>query len=341
MTIAISVVAPVYGCTACLEALYDRTRAAFEGTGLTWELVLVDDRGPDDPWPLICEMAARDARVRGVRLSRNHGQHLAIWAGLARARGDWVAVMDCDLQDDPGVIPALHAAALMRADDAVIVDRGTWSDSWVRRAGSRAFYRMIDLLGGISIKNVGNFGLYSRRMVDSLLDFREQEVFLPMMVTLTGLPRSTYRVDRAERAAGKSAYSMLRLLRMATAIVIRFSDRPLKLSVVAGFAISALAALISLGLVVLWLFGAFRVPGWTSTVLSVWFLSGLIMATLGVHGFYLGRVFNEVKGRPRIVIEAQTGADAPAPTPPAPTPHAPDRARHHDAARGRKDEIPA
>lgn len=85
----------------------------------------------------------------------------------------------------------------------------------------------------------------------------------------------------------------------------------------------------------------FRVPGWTSTVLSVWFLSGLIMATLGVHGFYLGRVFNEVKGRPRIVIEAQTGADAPAPTPPAPTPHAPDRARHHDAARGRKDEIPA
>jgi dolichol-phosphate mannosyltransferase len=306
----ISIVSPVYGCTGCLDALCRKVREAFEGSGLDWELVLVDDRGPDDPWPLICELARKDARIRGVRLSRSHGQHLAIWAGLAKARGDWVAVLDCDLQDDPALIPTLHQAALARDTDAIVVDRGSWSDSWFRRAASRAFYRIIELLGGISIQNVGNFGLYSRRMVDTLLLYGEQEVFLPMMIALTGLKRDTYRLDRSARAAGSSSYTFMRLLRMAAAILIRFSDRPLKLSVVVGFAFSLFAALISLLLTVLWLFGIFTVPGWTSTILSVWFLSGLIMATLGVHGFYLGRVFAEVKQRPRIIVESTTATPA-------------------------------
>jgi len=306
MTDTISIVSPVYGCTDCLKALYKGVCEAFEGSDFDWELVLVDDRGPDDPWSQICELARLDERVRGVRLSRNHGQHLAIWAGLAEARGDWIAVMDCDLQDDPAIIPALHETALARQLDAIIVDRGSWSDSWFRRIASRAFYRLIDLLGGISIQNVGNFGLYSRRMVDTLLLYEEQEVFLPMMIALTGLKRDTYKLDRSDRVAGQSSYTTMRLLRMASAIVIRFSDRPLKLSVVVGFAFSFFAALISLLLVILWLFGIFTVPGWTSTVLSVWFLSGLIMATLGLHGFYLGRVFAEVKKRPRIIIEEKT-----------------------------------
>lgn len=302
----ISLVSPVYGCRGCLEALVDAVRAAFDKTGLDWELVLVDDRGPDTPWPLICELAERDGRVRGLRLSRNHGQHLAIWAGLAEARGDWVAVLDCDLQDDPAILPALYRMGVAEAVDAVIVDRGTWSDSAFRRLASRAFLRMLELLSGMKQENTGNFGLYSRRMVDTLLLFQEQEVFLPMMVALTGLQRRTYLHDRAGRRVGKSSYNLTRLIRQAMAIIIRFSDRPLKLSVIVGLAFSLLSATVSLLLVLAWLSGSFTVPGWTSTVLSVWFLSGLIMATLGVHGFYLGRIFSEVKSRPRLVIEART-----------------------------------
>ena len=307
-TPTISVVSPVYGCRNCLEALSDAVRAAFDGTGLDWELLLVDDRGPDDPWPLICELAQLDPRIRGIRLSRNHGQHLAIWAGLAEARGDWVAVIDCDLQDDPAILSTLHQTALAERAEAVIVDRGVWSDSAFRRFAARTFYRVINVLGGVAIDNVGNFGLYSRRMVDTLLLFREQEVFLPMMVALTGLKHRTYRLDRADRAAGRSAYNFLGLLRLAIAIIIRFSDRPLKLSVIVGLTFSLFSAAISLLLVVAWLSGAFTVPGWTSTVLSVWFLSGLIMATLGIHGFYIGRVFSEVKMRPRIIVETTTDA---------------------------------
>lgn len=306
----ITVLSPVYGCRDCLVSLVERVRAAFEETGFAWELILVDDRGPDEPWPLICELAAEDERVRGVRLARNHGQHLAIWAGLEAARGDWVAVVDCDLQDDPAAIPALYERAITESADAVIVERGSWSDSWFRRFASNTFYRLVDVLGGIKLQNTGNFGLYSRKVVDSLVMFREQEVFLPMMVALTGLKSTTHQINRSERAAGRSSYSFLKLVRMAAEIIVRFSDRPLKLSVVVGFAFSAISASISLFLLIAWLFGAFTVPGWTSTILSVWFLSGMIMATLGVHGFYLGRVFAEVKARPRIVIETTTETHA-------------------------------
>lgn len=302
----ISVVSPIYGCRESLMALAARVKAAFEDEELDWELILVDDRGPDKPWDLIEELASSDPRIRGIRLARNHGQHLAIWAGLEAARGDYVAVIDCDLQDDPGVIPDLYRHAKDRGVEAVIVDRGAWSDSRLRRFASSSFYLLVQWLAGIRINNVGNFGLYGRRMIDTLLQFREQEVFLPIMVSLSGYETTKYEVDRDERQQGDSSYNMLRLLRLAIAIVVRFSDRPLKLSVLIGGFFSGMATLVSVALFVLWLAGSFTVQGWTSTILSLWFLSGLILATLGIHGFYLGRVFREVQGRPRILVQETT-----------------------------------
>ena len=307
----ISVVSPVYGCTGCLEALADAVRAAFDGTELDWELVLVDDRGPDAPWPVIEDLSARDPRVRGVRLARNHGQHLAIWAGLDAARGDWVAVIDCDLQDDPAVIPDLYAKAIADQVEGVVVERGKWSDNRFRRFASDTFYKVFHALSGVRLKNIGNFGLYSRRMVDVLLMYEEQEVFLPIMVSISGLSTSEMRLDRGDRHSGESSYSLGRLISLSLAVVIRFSDRPLKISVVFGLCISFLAAIVSITLFVGRIVGTFTVPGWTSTVLSMWFLSGLILAVLGVHGFYLGRVFAEVKRRPRLLVERTTDAGDP------------------------------
>ncbi|MFC5087752.1 glycosyltransferase family 2 protein [Microvirga arabica] len=285
----ISIVSPVYGCRDCLHALADVVGRAFEGCDFDWELVLVDDRAPDQPWSVIAELAARDQRIRGVRLTRNHGQHLAIWAGLEAARGDWVAVIDCDLQDDPGIIPALRERALLEGADAVVVDRGDWSDTGLRRRTSRLFYQTMDMLTKIRLNNnIGNFGLYSRRLVDILLTFHDKEVFLPVMVSLTGLPQVTYMLDRSGRHAGKSSYNLMRLMRMAVAIIIRFSDRPLKLSIIIGLTFSSFAALCTVLILLAWATGAFTVPGWTSLILSLWFLAGLILAVLGVHGFYIG-----------------------------------------------------
>lgn len=307
----ISVISPVYGCRDCLQALADAVAAAFRDTDLQWELILVDDRAPDDPWPMITGLAGRDRRIRGLRLSRNHGQHLAIWAGLEAARGDWAVVLDCDLQDDPAIIPLLLERALAGRFDAVVVDRGEWSDTGLRRRASRLFYRMMETLGGLKLNNnIGNFGMYSRRLVDVLLRFRDKEVFLPVMVALTGLPATTLSIDRSTRAAGTSSYNLARLIRMAIAIVIRFSDRPLKLSVVVGTVLSCFAALLSLIVLLAWATGAFSVPGWTSLILSVWFLAGLILAVLGVHGIYIGRIFAEVQDRPRILVDQTTDGEA-------------------------------
>jgi len=301
--VLISVVSPVYNCTACLPEIVARVRAAFAERAEDWEIVFVDDRGPNEPWPVIQSLVAEDARVRGVRLTRNHGQHLAIWAGLAHARGDWVAVVDCDLQDDPAVLGALVDRACAGTADAVVVDRGEWRDSRWRRAASRSFYAGLAAVTGFRIDgNAGNFGLYSRRMVDNLLAFRDKEVFLPAMAVMTGLERDAYVVPRAGRFEGRSSYNLKRLLRFAIALVIRFSDRPLKLSVFAGLALSGLSGVIALVVLIAWLTGHITVQGWASTVLSIWFVGGLILSALGVHGFYLGRIFTEVQGRPRIRV---------------------------------------
>ncbi len=303
----ISVVSPVYGCKDCLRKLYQLVASTFDAESIAWEIILVDDRGPDTPWSLIEELASEDSRVTGVRLAKNHGQHLAIWAGFAKARGDWVAVIDCDLQDDPSIIPELLTKAVETGSDAVVVERGLWKDSGLRRTLSSQFYKMLNRLFDLNFdQNTGNFGIYSRRLVDLLLTFRDKEVFLPIMVALTGLPKVTHRHDRASRDIGESSYNFFRLLRLAVSIIIRFTDRPLKYSIYAGLLISAFSAVVSVCLLFLWMIGAFSVPGWTSVILSTWFLSGLILAVLGVHGFYVGRIFSEVQDRPRIIVEQVT-----------------------------------
>jgi dolichol-phosphate mannosyltransferase len=238
---------------------------------------------------------------------RNHGQHLAIWAGFEQARGKWVAVLDCDLQDDPSVLPELYRRALQGSADAVIVERGVWHDSWLRRISSHLFHHMMERLSGFRMSsNSGNFGIYSKRMVQALLSFEDKEVFLPAMAILTGLPRETMTVPRSERLAGRSSYSLKSLLRFASALIIRFSDRPLKASVVTGMLFSSLSAIIAAIIFMGWLIGSIEVQGWTSLMLSVWFIGGLILFALGIHGFYIGRIFNEVQRRPRIFVEQVT-----------------------------------
>jgi dolichol-phosphate mannosyltransferase len=308
----ISVVSPVYNCTRCLPEIVRRVRETLDGHDLGWEILFVDDRGPGEPWPVIEALAAADERVRGVRLMRNHGQHLAIWAGLAHARGDWVAVIDCDLQDDPAMLIRMLDIARESSCDAVIVDRGEWRDSWWRRAASRLFAALLRAITGMKVGvNAGNFGLYSLRMVENLLAFRDKEVFLPAMTVMTGLERRSLVIPRAPRAEGRSSYGLRQLLRLAVALIIRFSDRPLKLSVLAGLALSGLSAGIALVVLIAWASGVITVAGWTSLMLSIWFVGGLILSALGVHGFYIGRIFNEVQDRPRIrVMEATANLTA-------------------------------
>lgn len=307
----VSVVSPVYGCKDCLIQLTAAVSGTLEHTPYDWELILVDDRGPDEPWDVITELSKKHSRVRGIRLARNHGQHLAIWAGLEASQGDWVVVVDCDLQDNPSYIPQLVEKVIFENVEAVIVERGSWSDSIFRRLSSRSFYCIVRALSGINLSNVGNFGVYSRRMVDLLLRFEEQDVYLPFMVSITGLKKTQLVIDRDERHSGQSSYTTRQLLKLAFSLIVNFSDRPLKYVAIIGAVMSFIALFFSIALIGAYLLGAFTVPGWASIILSMWFLSGLTLAVLGIHGIYLGRIFSEAKRRPRIIVEVETNATKP------------------------------
>lgn len=303
----ISVVSPVYGCRECLKTLTAKVQEAFEGTDLDWELILVDDCGPDEPWDTIKDITANNSNVRGIKLAGNHGQHLAIWAGLEDAKGDWAVILDCDMQDDPSIIPALYEQAKGQKVDSVVVERGDWVDSRFRRLVSKLFYQFIRLITGFAIPtNIGNYGIYSRKLVDILLSFGDREVFLPIMVVLAGLPQQMYKLDRSKRTVGESSYNLARLIKFSIAIIVRFSDRPLKISIVLGFFFSSVSMLVAAFVFVAWHWGAIAVPGWASTILSIWFLAGLILSVLGIQGVYLGRIFKEVQQRPRIIVEKYT-----------------------------------
>jgi dolichol-phosphate mannosyltransferase len=298
----LSVVSPVYGCAGCLEALCERIAAAVAPLGLEHEVVLVCDASPDDAWARIVEIAGRDPRVRGLRLSRNFGQHPAITAGLAHARGDWVVVLDCDLQDPPEAIPALLARA-REGFDAVVAQRKRRKDGVLKRGLSAAFYGVLSwLTGERHDPETANFGIYSRRVVDTLLRMPESGRFFPLLVRWTGLPRTTLAVEHGERASGRSGYSLVGLLRLALEVITSHSDRPLRQVAKLGL-LFGLGSFAFVGVSIYrWLVGDIAVAGFTTIIASIWLVGGATITSLGLVGIYVGRIFNETKRRPVYVV---------------------------------------
>lgn len=303
----LSIVSPVYGCAGCLEELVERCKRALGG-GERLEILLVDDGSPDDAWRRIGELARLHPEVRGVRLSRNFGQHAAIYAGLERARGDHVAVLDCDLQDRPEEIPALLARA-RAGTDIVLAQRQARRDGLGKRLASWCFYRVLAWLTGVPQDHrVANFGVYSRRVVELLVAMPESDRCFPLMVRWTGLPSESVPVEHAARAEGRSAYGLRKAARLAMGIALSHSDKPLRLVVKAGMAVSLVAGGVVLAAVYLWASGRTGVAGYTSIIASIWLLCGILMFCMGVVGMYVGQVFRDGKHRPAFVVERELDA---------------------------------
>lgn len=301
----LSVVSPVYGCEGCLEELVLRVRAAVAQTGMALELLLVNDGSPDRSWERITELASLYPQVRGLRLSRNFGQHYAIAAGIEHARGELVAVMDCDLQDLPEELPRLVAAAL-EGNDVVFAQRTERQDSALKRWGSYAFFRLLSYLTDVrQDHSTANFGVFTRKVIDTVNLMPESDRCFPLMVKWTGFRTAHIEVRHAERTAGKSGYSLRKLLRLALNIVLSYSDKPLRLVVKLGLAFSALALLIVLLSIYRYSVGDVAVAGFTSVVASIWLLGGIMIFCIGVTGLYLGRLFNDAKGRPYYIVSEQ------------------------------------
>lgn len=310
----VSVVSPIYGCAGCIERLCERVIAAVEAAGHACELILVCDASPDEAWQRIVEVAAVEPRVRALRFSRNFGQHPAISAGLAQARGEWIVVMDCDLQDPPEFIPDLLARA-RQGFDAVVAERKQRRDSWFKRSASRAFYATLSYLTGERYNpETANFGVYSRALVDAILGLPEQGRFFPLLVRWVGFAQTTLPVQHAERDSGRSGYSLAKALQLALDAIMSFSDRPLRLVVRIGLLFALVSFLFVAASVYRYWSGDIAVAGFTSIVASIWLVGGVSISCLGVVGLYVGRIFGEAKRRPHyLVAERLNIVDRPLP----------------------------
>ena len=295
-----------------IDELVRRIVASVAPVTSDFEIILVDDRGPDNSWGRIEAAAAADPRVRGVRLSRNFGQHRAITAGLESARGEWVVVMDCDLQDRPEEIPKLLAHAQAEGYDLVFARRTNRQDTWLKRAFSRFFYAVLSYLTDTrQDPAIANFGVYHRKVVAAVLSMRESIRYFPTMVRWVGFRAGSLAVVHAERAEGTSSYNLRSLLYLALDIILAYSDKPLRLTVKAGLCISLGAfALVAW---TLWRFATGRIVvlGYTSVVVSVWFFAGLGLSVLGMLGLYIGKTFEQVKERPLYLVDRRTVPEAP------------------------------
>ncbi len=302
----LSVVIPVYKAEHCLNELYLRLKAALESISPDFEIVLVEDCGADNSWQVIERLAAADPRVRGIQFSRNFGQHYGITAGIDHCHGDWVIVMDCDLQDRPEEIPRLYTKA-QEGYDIVLARRAARQDPLLKRLTSWLFYKIFSYLADIEYDGAsGNFRIMSRKVVASFRRMGEQLRFFGGLVQWLGFPTASIEVEHAERFEGNSTYTFGKLWKLATETIIAYSDKPLRIGVRFGFGMAGLA--FCYGIYILlraWTYGS-PIPGWNSLIVSLYFIGGIIIAMLGIIGIYLGKAFDESKKRPLYIVRRTT-----------------------------------
>lgn len=302
----ISIVSPVYGSPGLIPELCRRLHKSLQELTEAYEIVLVFDCSPDDGWERICDSAVIDARVKGLRLSRNFGQHAAITAGLTRACGEWVVVMDCDLQDRPEELPKLFAKA-QEGFKVVLATRQQRRNSLFDRVTSRFFYAVFNRLAGANMDHaVANYGIYRRDVTQAFLEMKDSHRFFPLFVQWMGFPTARVPVTHDSRSQGRSAYNLSKRAKLAVNTIIAFSNQPLQMMIAAGLSISAISAGLVVYYVAQYLFGNITEPGFASLILSIWLVGGLLMMCMGILGVYVGRIFDQTKGRPWFIVDETT-----------------------------------
>ena len=298
----ISVVSPVYMGGGMVHELVTRVKENVSKLTDDFDIILVNDASPDLSWQMILKECAADKRVKGINLSRNFGQHRAITAGLNYAKGDWVVVMDCDLQDRPEEIAALYSKA-KEGYDVVQGERVERKDTFLKRWSSVIFHYVFDWLTGIQTNNkIGNFGVYKQDVILQILKMPERDRDFTFMTSYVGFKTIAIPIEHGARLEGKSSYNLNRLLKLAFDCIISNTNKPLKMMVEFGFVMSLLSLLMAAYNVVAYFIGFINVAGFTTTVFSIWFVGGLIMAQLGIVGLYIGKIFDQVKGRPLYIV---------------------------------------
>jgi len=291
-------VIPVYKARDCLGELYRRLVQALESLDPDFELVLVEDDGQDGSWEEIASLAERDPRVKGIRLSRNFGQHYAISAGLDHAFGDWVVVMDCDLQDQPEEIEKLYRKA-QEGFEMVFARRIDRKDARTKSLRSHLFGRVLSWLMDAKFdETVANFSVSSQKAVRAYREYRERDRAFFMIMRDIGFSCAFADVDHGARYAGTTSYSLRKLIAFATQVIVSTSTRPLHLSIRFGAIVASMSLAYAVYLIGRRVLVNVGVAGWTSLAVLISLFFGLLFIQLGIIGLYLGKTFEESKRRP-------------------------------------------
>lgn len=313
----LTIIVPCYNEEAVLHETARRLLAVADGlkekNGALTRLLFVDDGSTDRTWDLVCELGREDRRIAGLKLAHNAGHQHALWAGLTRGveMGDAVISIDADLQDDPQAIAEMVDKYAAGADIVYGVRKSRSTDTFFKRQSAQLYYRLLAALGGEVVFNHADYRLVSRRAGKALLRHTERNLFIRGLVKTLGFREDYVYYDRAERFAGESKYPLRKMLAFAWDGITSFSVRPLRLITLLGL----LFMLVSVGIIawaLLTYSGGHAMRGWTSLLVSLWFVGGAILAALGIIGEYIGKIYSEVKRRPLFFVETTTGLDEPA-----------------------------
>ncbi len=306
----ISVVIPEYGCREAVFPLHARLSETLSKLCDDYEIIFVEDRDPQNSWEDISILSKRDPHVKGIRFTRNFGQERAITAGISHSKGDYVVVMDCDLQDRPEGIRELYELA-KQGNDVVFARRKERHDTVLTKFLSGLFYRIYNILADDDYDpEVGNFSIASRRAVNSFLNMNETNRGYIMFLKWLGYPSVTIDITADERAAGESSYSFRKKVKYAMQEITSQSNKPLWLAIYIGTGFVFFAFLMIIWLIIKHFTDGAIPEGWASMMISIYLVGGLLLSSIGVHGIYVGNIYNEVRNRPLYVIDETRNLDS-------------------------------
>ena len=299
----ISVVIPVLNESSLIEELTKRVKINVEKITPNFEIIIIDDGSKDDTWDKIIYEAKKEKRVKGIKFTRNFGHHYAITAGLHNTVGEWVIVMDGDLQDRPEVIPELYRKA-QEGYEVVFVSRQNRTEKIYYKILQRIFYIILRFLSGVEYDSrQANFSIISRKVAEAFKNFPENARFYGSTVKWLGFSTTHIMADHGKRHSGQSAYTFKKRVKLAADIILSFSERPLKFAIGLGLIMSLLSIISVTTIIYRAVFSSYTVIGWASTISTILFSTGIILITTGISAIYIGEIFREVKRRPLYIVE--------------------------------------
>ena len=301
-----SVVIPVYGEKLNLILLHKRLISVLDSLENDYEIIMVDDNSPDNSWEVISSLSKNDAKIKGIKLSKNFGQHRAIAAGLHYVEGKWCIIMDCDLQDRPEEIINLYSEAI-KGYDIVMARRKRRKDKFLKRLTSKLFYFVFNFLTDQKLDSrFTSFGIFSNKVIKTINRYKEKDRSTGLLLNLVGFKKSHIDVKHDARSIGESSYSFQSRYKMAMDHILSHSTKPLTLSLKLGFFVTFFSSLYAIYIFIRFFLNSTSVPGWHSLIVSIFFFSGIIIMLLGITGLYVGKIYDEVKDRPLFIIDEKT-----------------------------------